>query len=137
MTGVSASGLSVQDGGSGSRPREMTLAARERLVLAAACALQANGQATEDTAEAAGRLGRALGLSASMVLRWDEILLQTETTGGNGDLRLHAVTPTTVGMNRVEGAMRCIEAVCAADLLPADADEAIGAAAARRTAWPK
>ena len=100
-------------------------------MLAAACALHANGQETEDTAEAADRLGRALGLSALLVLRWDEVLLQAETTDGYAGLRSRAVTPTTVGMNRVAGVMHCMEAVCAADLPPADADEAIGVAAAR------
>ena len=91
----------------------MILAARERLVLDAACALHANGQETEDTAEAVDRLGRALGLSASPVLRWDGVLLQAETADGHAGLRSRSVTPTMVGMNRVSGVMHCIEAaVC-------------------------
>src|SRR6516225_4530357 len=56
----------------------MTLEERSNLVLAFARVLYVNGQATDQTAAAAGRLGRALGLRTEIIPRWGELELESE-----------------------------------------------------------
>ena len=104
--------------------------AREQLVLAAAKSLHANGQETEETVKAAGRLSEALGLPAALFLRWGELLLQTEAADGHARLRARIVTPSAVNMNRVAATMRCVDAVCAKRLPVADAEAVIDTASA-------
>jgi hypothetical protein len=48
---------------------------RADLVLAFAKSLYVNGQATEQMVDAAKRLGRALGLRATIIPRWGELRL--------------------------------------------------------------
>src|SRR6476659_6799316 len=67
--------LSVQTRGSGETP----MASKEGcdLVLVFARMLFTNGQATDQTVDAAERLGRALGLHVKVTARWGELQLQS------------------------------------------------------------
>jgi hypothetical protein len=56
----------------------MTPDERGGLVLAYARTLFINGQATDQTVDAAERLSRALGLNAKILPRWGELQLQTD-----------------------------------------------------------
>src|ERR1700724_2626900 len=57
---------------------DMTLEERSNLVLAFARVLYVNGQATDQTLAAAGRLGQALGLRATIMPRWGELPLHAQ-----------------------------------------------------------
>ncbi len=103
--------------------------ARGRLVLAAARGLHANGQASGETIEAVRRLGTALGLRATVLLHWGELLLLTETSDGQTALLACDATPSAVGMNRVAALMRSIEGVTASGV--AGAEAAIATAGAK------
>jgi uncharacterized membrane protein YjjP (DUF1212 family) len=95
----------------------MTADQRAKLVLAFARVLYVNGQATEQTVDAAERLGRALGLSATIMPRWGE--LQLAATGQDGTLIARAAAdPAGVEMERVASAMNAIEDVASASLAP-------------------
>ena len=56
----------------------MSLQERSDLVLSFAKVLFANGQATDQTVSATERLGRALGLRATIIPRWGELAIQTK-----------------------------------------------------------
>ncbi len=102
----------------------MTLEERCNLVLAFARVLYVNGQATDQTLDAAERLANTLGLRAQVMPRWGELQLQAEDT----DARLiSAVTadPAGVNMDRVASTMRAIEEIGAGRLSPAVAMETI------------
>jgi uncharacterized membrane protein YjjP (DUF1212 family) len=104
----------------------MTLQERSDLVLAFARVLYINGQATDQTLDAAKRLGDALGLRAKLMPRWGELELQAEDS--NSRLISAVVAdPAGVDMDRVASAMRAIEEVSAGRLAPAAAREAISA----------
>ena len=103
---------------------------RERLVLAAAVSLHANGQETGETVKAASRLSEALGVPAALFPRWGALLLQTEAADGHARLRAHAATSSAVNMNRVAAIMRCVDAVCAKRLPVTGAEAAFEAATA-------
>ena len=88
----------------------MTLEERSNLVLAFARVLYVNGQSTDQTLDAAERLGGTLGLRAKIMPRWGELLLQAE----DRDARLisaAAADPAGVDMDRVASTMRAIEDV--------------------------
>jgi uncharacterized membrane protein YjjP (DUF1212 family) len=94
-------------------------------VLAFARVLYVNGQSTDQTVAAAGRLAAALGLRACLVPRWGELQLLAE----DADARLifaTAANPAGVDMDRVAAAMRALEEVVAGRLAPAAAMAAIG-----------
>ena len=102
----------------------MTLEDRSNLVLAFARVLYVNGQATDQTLDAADHLGHTLGLRAKIMPRWGELQLQAE----DRDARLIsavAADPDGVDMDRVASTMRAIEELSAARLSPAAAMEAI------------
>ena len=100
----------------------------DKLVLALARVLFVNGQATEQTAVAVERLGRAIGLRAKVMLRWGEVQLQLENEGANLVLQ-EAANPTGVDMDRVASAMKAIGDVEAGRLTPDFALKAIEAIA--------
>ena len=103
---------------------QMTLEERSNLVLAFARVLYVNGQATDETLDAAERLGDTLGLRAKLMPRWGELQLQTEDT----DDRLISAAeadPAGVNMDRVAFTLQTIEALGAGRLAPAAAMEAI------------
>src|SRR6266404_1156063 len=102
----------------------MTLEECSNLVLAFARVLYVNGQATDQTSDAAERLGDTLGVHAKLMPRWGELQLQAE----DKDTRLIsavAADPAGVDMDRVASTMRAIEEFGAARLAPAAAMEAI------------
>src|SRR5258708_4942591 len=72
----SANRLSLQRYGLGKAL--MTLDERSSLVLAFTRVLFINGQATDQTVDAAERLGRALGLRAKLMPRWGELQLLSD-----------------------------------------------------------
>src|SRR5260370_38948091 len=102
----------------------MTLEERCNLVLAFARVLYVNGQATDQTSDAAERLANALGLRAQVLPRWGELQLQAEET----DARLIsavAADPAGVDMDRVASTMRAIEEIAAGRHSQAAAQEPI------------
>lgn len=102
----------------------MTLEERSNIVLAIARVLFVNGEATDQTLDAADQLGHTLGLSAKIMPRWGELQLQAE----DRDARLIsavAADPAGVDMDRVASATRAIEEFDADRLAPAAAMEAI------------
>jgi uncharacterized membrane protein YjjP (DUF1212 family) len=106
----------------------MSLQERSNLVLSLARVLFTNGQATEQTIRGAERLGRALGLRATVIPRWGELdLLSAE---GDAELSLQvAADPAGVDMERVASATRAIEDVETSRLPPDAAPKAIAAIA--------
>src|SRR6266851_2741457 len=104
----------------------MTLEERSNLILAFARVLYVNGQSTDQTLDAAERLGGTLGLRAKIMARWGELLLQAE----DRDARLisaAAADPAGVDMDRVASTMRAIEELSGGRLVPAAARKAISA----------
>jgi uncharacterized membrane protein YjjP (DUF1212 family) len=101
---------------------------RSKLVLAFTHLLFVNGQATDQTVDAAQRLGRALGLRAKIIPRWGELELQAEDKDAELSLQI-AADPTGVDMDRVNSTMRAVEDVEAGRLAPAAASKAIAAIA--------
>jgi len=93
----------------------MTPQERVDLVIAFARVLYVNGQATEQTVDAAERLGRALGLRAKMMLRWGELRLEDRDTKAVSEI---AAEPDGVDINRVASKMREIEEVEVGQLAP-------------------
>jgi uncharacterized membrane protein YjjP (DUF1212 family) len=103
------------------------------LVLAFARVLQANGQSTHETTEAAGGLSKRLGLDATIILHWGDLQLQA---GQNGVrmVSLVAADPTGVNMDRVSSAMRAIDDAIEGRLTPSAAMQMIGTIARSRPA---
>jgi uncharacterized membrane protein YjjP (DUF1212 family) len=102
----------------------VTLEERSNLLLAFARVLFVNGQATDQTMDAAERLGDTLGLRAKIMPRWGELQLEAE----DSDARLIsavAADPAGVEMDRVASTMRAIEELGSDRLAPAAALEAI------------
>jgi uncharacterized membrane protein YjjP (DUF1212 family) len=104
----------------------MTFDERSKLVLAFARVLFINGQATDQTAAAAERLGRTLGLSARLMPRWGELQLLSDDKDATVISQVEA-DPTGVDMDRVASAMRTIEDVESGRLTPDAAIKAISA----------
>lgn len=102
----------------------MTSDERCNLVLAFARTLFINGQATDQMAAAAERLGRALGLRANVMARWGELQLQSDSEV-TPFCQLQA-DPAGVDMDRVASAMRALEDIEAGRLAPDAAMKAIG-----------
>ena len=111
----------------------MTLEERSKLVLGFARVLYLNGQATDETVEAAERLGETLGLRATLFPRWGELQLQAEDRDARQMFAV-AADPAGVNMDRVASTMRTIEDLCAGRLTPTAAIVAIGKIAKRRPA---
>ena len=101
----------------------MTSDERCNLVLAFARTLFINGQATDQMAAAAERLGRALGLRANVMARWGELQLQSDSEA-TPFCQLQA-DPAGVDMDRVASAMRALEDIEAGQLAPDAAMKAI------------
>jgi len=102
----------------------MTREERSNLILAFARVLYVNGQATDQTLDAAERLGDTLGLRAKLMARWGEL----ELAAKDGDgilLSLVEANPSGVDMDRVASTMRTIEEIADGRVVPAAAMEAI------------
>jgi len=104
----------------------MTLEERSDLVLAVARVLYVNGQTTGESVAATERLGRTLGLRATIMPRWGELQLQLRE-GHTGLISQVAADPSGVHMIRVASAMRAIQEIGAGGLAPDAAIKAIDA----------
>jgi uncharacterized membrane protein YjjP (DUF1212 family) len=93
----------------------MTADERTNLVLAFARVLYVNGEATEQTVSAAERLGRALGLRATIVPRWGELQLVAGDSDGTL-IAQAAADPAGVEMDRVASAMGAIDDIASGRL---------------------
>jgi hypothetical protein len=82
----------------------MTADQRANLVLAFAKTLYVNGQATEQTVDAAKRLGRALGLRTTIIPRWGELQLVADSE--DAALAVQAVV-APAGIEMVAWRRRC------------------------------
>src|SRR6266850_7082334 len=102
----------------------MTLEERSNLVLAFARVLYVNGQDTDQTLDAAERLGDTLRVRSKIMPRWGELQLQAEDTDAR-IISAVAVDPAGVEMDRVASTMRAIEELGAGRLAPGTAMEAI------------
>ncbi len=102
----------------------MTTDGRAGLVLGFARILYINGQATELTVSATGRLGRALGLRVTLLPRWGELQLVANDGSGAGVARVEA-NPAGVEMHRVALAMQAIQDVETGRLAPDSATRTI------------
>jgi uncharacterized membrane protein YjjP (DUF1212 family) len=102
----------------------MTLEEHSNIVLAFARVLFVNGQATDQTLDAAETLGDTLGLCAKLMPRWGALQLQAEDSGASL-ISAVAADPAGVDMDRVASTMRAIEDLGAGRLAPAAAMEAI------------
>ena len=100
----------------------MTSDERSNLVLTFARTLFVNGQATDQMVAAAERLARALGLRASVIARWGELQLQSDSK--DRTLIVEA-DPAGVDMDRVASTMRATEDVEFGRLAPDAAMKAI------------
>jgi uncharacterized membrane protein YjjP (DUF1212 family) len=101
----------------------MTSDERSKLVLTFAQTLFVNGQATEQTVAAAERLARALGLRASILARWGELRLWSDSE--ETPISQIAADPAGVDMDRVASTMLAIEEVQENRLTPDAAMKAI------------
>jgi uncharacterized membrane protein YjjP (DUF1212 family) len=106
----------------------VTLEQRVDLVLAFARTLYVNGQATEQTVDAAERLGRAFGLRTTLVPRWGDLQLIVESKDGAFTTQV-AASPAGVEMDRVAQTMRAIDDVVSHRLTTAAARSSIEAIA--------
>src|SRR5467141_1092546 len=102
----------------------MTLEERSTLVLAFTRVLYVNGQDTDQTLDAAERLGDTLRVRSKIMPRWGELQLQAEDTDAR-IISAVAVDPAGVEMDRVASTMRAIEELGAGRLAPAAAMESI------------
>ena len=102
----------------------MTSDERSKLVLTFARTLFVNGQATDQTVAAAERLARALGLRASILARWGELRLWSDSE--ETPISQIAADPAGVDMDRVASSMRAIADVEENRLTPDAAMKAIG-----------
>jgi uncharacterized membrane protein YjjP (DUF1212 family) len=106
----------------------MTLQQRADLILAFARTLYVNGQATEQTVDAAERLGRALGLRATVVPQWGDLQVVAKSQDGAVTSQAEAA-PAAVEMDRVAQAMRAIADIASGRLAPDAAQNTIGSIA--------
>jgi len=97
---------------------------RSDLVLAFARVLQVNGESTDDTLAAAGRLANHLDLRARIIPRWGELKIQS---ADDGLVSAGAAEPIGIDMDRVASAVRAIDQVTAGRLTPHAAMQAIAA----------
>jgi uncharacterized membrane protein YjjP (DUF1212 family) len=102
----------------------MTADERSKLVLGFASVLYVNGQATEQMVSAAGRLGRALGLRATILPRWGELKLVADDNDGVPEASI-AANPAGVNMERAASAMRAIDDIVSGRLEPEPAAKTI------------
>src|SRR5580765_5364376 len=87
---------------------ERPILERSDVVLACAHVLHTNGQSTDDTVQAAQRLGTQLGLRATMIAHWEELELRA-ADGTGSQVSFERGSPTGMNMDRVASAMSAIE----------------------------
>ena len=87
------------------------------LVLQGTSVLFANGETTERTIAAGERIAGSHGYRSTVVARWDGLTVRLEgEAGARHDIV--PVTPTGIDMNKVMGAERAIDAICARAVTP-------------------
>ena len=108
------------------RPLEpsMTRGERANLIVAFARVLFINGESTQQTLAAAGRLGNFLGLRTWLRPRFGELELTAEDEGGTFISAADA-DPSGVDMDRVASTLQTIEELCNGRLALANAIETI------------
>ena len=97
---------------------------RSQLVLAVAKVLYVNGQATEQTVDAAERLARAVGLRATILPYWGGLQLLPDDGQEISTFQVRA-DPAGVEMERVASAMHLVHAIEAGRVTAADATRRI------------
>jgi uncharacterized membrane protein YjjP (DUF1212 family) len=100
----------------------MTLQERSNIVLAFTRLLYVNGQSTDDTLTAAGRLSKYLGLRATVIPRWGELQLEAADEASE-HFSVATASPTGVDMERVASATQAIDEIGAGKLAPSSALE--------------
>jgi len=108
-----------------SLPESMSREERSNLILMFARVLYSNGESTQQTLQAAERVGNCLRVRATIFPHWGELEVQTEDTEGKLSSAIEAA-PLGVDMGRVASTLRTAEGLCNGRLSPADAMEAIG-----------
>jgi len=99
------------------------------LVLQGTSVLFANGETTERTIAAGERIAGSHGYRSTVVARWDGLTVRLEgEAGARHDIV--PVTPTGIDMNKVMGAERAIDAICARAVTPEETRSRFARAAA-------
>jgi len=87
------------------------------LVADIAALLFCNGQTTERSQETAVRLGRALGVAPTILMRWGEILTFADSEAGQHHAVRSAI-PASVDMRKVSSTTRLVDRVIAKEIAP-------------------
>jgi len=118
----------------GARPQSsratMTREECSNVVLAFARVLFINGESTQQTLDAAERLGNCLGFRVRTFPRWGELEVQTEDADGKFISAIEA-DPAGVEMDRVASTLGTVQQLCGGQLAPANSMEAISRIAER------
>ena len=112
----------------GARPQSsgatMTREECSNVVLGFARVLFINGESTQQTLDAAERLGNCLGFRVRTLPRWGELEVQTEDADGKFISAIEA-DPAGVDMDRVASTLGTVQQLCGGQLAPADVMGAI------------
>jgi uncharacterized membrane protein YjjP (DUF1212 family) len=108
----------------------MTREECSNVVLAFARVLFINGESTQQTLDAAERLGNCLGFRVRTFPRWGELEVQTEDADGKFISAIEA-DPAGVEMDRVASTLGTVQQLCGGQLAPANSMEAISRIAER------
>src|ERR1700722_2266001 len=118
----------------GARPQSsaatMTREECSNVVIAFARVLFINGESTQQTLDAAERLGNCLGFRVRTFPRWGELEVQTEDAPGKLFSAMEA-DPAGVQMDRVASTLGTVQQLCGGQLAPAHSMEAISRIAER------
>jgi len=118
----------------GARPQSsaatMTREECSNVVIAFARVLFINGESTQQTLDAAERLGNCLGFRVRTFPRWGELEVQTEDADGKFISAIEA-DPAGVQMDRVASTLGTVQQLCGGQLAPAHSMEAISRIAER------
>src|SRR5262245_15801036 len=87
---------------------DLPIVERSDLVLSCAHVLHTNGQSTQETVQAAERLGTELSLRATMIPHWEELELRAADSTGT-QVSFERGSPTGINMDRVGSATSAIE----------------------------
>jgi len=123
----------------GARPQSsaatMTREECSNVVLGFARVLFINGESTQQTLDAAERLGNCLGFRVRTFPRWGELEVQAEDADGKFISAIEA-DPAGVDMDRVASTLRTVQQLCGGQLAPVNSMEAISRIAERPPAPP-
>jgi uncharacterized membrane protein YjjP (DUF1212 family) len=118
----------------GARPQSsgatMTREECSNVVLGFARVLFINGESTQQTLDAAERLGNCLGFRVRTFPRWGELEVQTEDADGKFISAIEA-DPAGVDMDRVASTLGTVQQLCGGQLAPANSMEAVSRIAER------